>query len=139
MIRGYNFVHKGDIMLRKTFLAIALGTAGVLATPAAQACVWTFGNSPDRDLGATATIAGVASPGTSCASSVGLSAFGTPAATLWNKFASPPDPNETGIGLSNDPTLPVPQHEIAAGSGFVQISLANVLGSHAALSIDFSS
>ena len=124
-------------MLGKTVFAMALGAAAMLAGPAAQACVWTFGvPAVNAAIGVTAT------PAADCGafSTLTLTAFGIGGAqppTPPQLFSKNLGPSEIGIGLTNDPNPG--ENEINVGNGFVQLSLAGVTGSHAALSISFNS
>jgi hypothetical protein len=110
-------------MLRQTAIAIALGTVAILAATSAEACVYNVGAGQTANAPITSpyTVAGTASPGTTCSSSITLTPFGpAPTPSLFNKV-TPGDPTETGIGLTNDTV----DHEILPGSAVV-ISLANV-------------
>jgi hypothetical protein len=114
----------GTKMLRQTAFAIALGTAGFLTAPSADACIWAFGTAgqpPGLALNATfasgTVFAGQATPGTSCGSSLALSS----ADTLFNKNLGA---TEAGIGLTSDPSG---DNEVTPGHS-IQINVANVIG-----------
>jgi len=125
-------------LLAATALVGALGTAGMLTAPSANACVWTLGSTVAAgDLGQSFTQAGAASPGTTCGSSLTL----TPNGISNGTGPSPPDlfnkrdgGDENGIGLTNDPSG---DHEVTPGSS-IKIDLTNVVGRTGplALSID---
>ena len=75
-------------LLAATALVGALGTAGMLTAPSANACVWTLGSTVAAgDLGQSFTQAGAASPGTTCGSSLTL----TPNGISNGTGPSPPD------------------------------------------------
>ena len=94
-------------LLAATALVGALGTAGMLTAPSANACVWTLGSTVAAgDLGQSFTQAGAASPGTTCGSSLTL----TPNGISNGTGPSPPDlfnkrdgGDENGIGLTTIP------------------------------------
>jgi PEP-CTERM motif len=122
-------------MLRKTFLALALGAVGMFATGGAQACVWNFGVGTGGALGTTTT----PTPDCGSFSTLVLNAFGTGGIqppTPPQLFRKQAGPSETGIGLTNDPNG---DNEINVGNGSIVLNLAGVTGSHANLSISFGS
>ena len=131
-------------MVRKTAFVIALGTAGILAAPAADACVWALGSTAAGNtmLGTSFTQAGAATPGTTCGSSLTLTSPAsnplngttTNPVQLFNKQAGV---GETGIGLTNDPSG---DFEVTVGSSIL-IDVSGVLNSTGtmALSVDANS
>ena len=113
-------------MLRKTFLALALGAVGMFATGGAQACVWNFGVGTGGALGTTTT----PTPDCGSFSTLVLNAFGTGGIqppTPPQLFRKQAGPSETGIGLTNDPNG---DNEINVGNGSIVLNLAGVTGSH---------
>ena len=110
----------GMKMLRKTAFAIALGTAGFLTAPSADACLWALGSTaaPNTSLGASFTQAGAATAGTTCGSSLTLTPNGPGSPSLFNKQAGV---GETGIGLTNDPSG---DNEVTPGSS-ITINVAS--------------
>jgi hypothetical protein len=123
-------------MLRKTAFAIALGTAGFLTAPSADACLWAFGTPGQPStptIGQNATFASgttFGGQGTGCASSLSLSSTDT----LFNKNGGA---GETGIGLTSDPSG---DNEVTPGHS-IQINVTNVIGRTGtlALSVDANS
>jgi hypothetical protein len=111
-------------MMRQTAFAIALGSAGILVAPTADACLWALGSTaaPNTSLGASFTQAGAASgPNVTCGSSLTLTPSGPNSPLLFNKNLGA---GETGIGLTNDPSG---QNEVTPGSS-IHIDVTNVIG-----------
>lgn len=107
-------------MKRQTAFLIALGTAGMLAAPNVDACVYNLNTgAANSAIGTSVTIAGTATPGTTCGSSVTLAANGSGSPQLYNKQGGV---GETGLGLTNDPSG---DFEVTPGS-FIQIDLNSV-------------
>jgi hypothetical protein len=115
-------------MKRQTAFLIALGTAGMLAAPTVDACVYNLNTgTANSAIGTSVTIAGTATAGTTCGSSVTLAANGSGSPQLFNKQAGA---GETGLGLTNDPSG---DNEVTPGS-FIQIDLNSVTNPTIALS-----
>jgi PEP-CTERM motif len=117
-------------MLRHTAFAIALGAVGMLTAPSAEACFWAFGTAgqpttpaigQNAPFASSVVFTGQASPGTACGSTLTLTPNGPNNPSLFNKNLGG---NETGIGLTNDPSG---DNEVTVGSN-IQINLGNVIG-----------
>jgi hypothetical protein len=102
----------------------ALGAASILATPSAKATVnivWNFGAGTAGDLGGTTTTQSSVPDNIGIAvTAFGIGGIGPSPAHLFRKEL-PGD--ETGMGLTNDPTG---ENEISAGHGFIQLDLVNL-------------
>jgi hypothetical protein len=128
---------RAKYMLAAITMVGALGTAGMLTAPSADACVWAFGTAgqpPGLALNSTfasgTVFAGQATAGTTCGSSLTLSSTDT----LFNKNLGG---TETGIGLTNDPSG---EDEVTPGHS-ITINVTNVVGRTGtlALSVDAGS
>jgi hypothetical protein len=124
-------------MLRQTAIAIALGSASLLAAPSADACVWEFGSPSQPTTPAIGQNAAFASSvifqgEANCGSSLTLTPNGPNSPSLFNKNLGT---NEMGIGLTNDTSG---ENEVTPGSS-ITINLTNVNGRTIGLSVDANS
>lgn len=116
-------------MLGKTVFAMALGAATMLAGPAAQACVWTFGVPAVNAaaIGVTATtdagLRHLLDIEPDC-----LRRGRHPTPTQPQLFSKNQGPGEIGIGLTHDLTLERTRSMSVTTSS--SLSLAGVTGSH---------
>jgi hypothetical protein len=104
-------------------IASALAAAAALATPPAEATnvVWNFGVGTGGDIGLTTTQLSVPDSIPIIVSAFGIT--GTQPPTPPDLFRKEVGGDETGMGLTNDPTG---DDEISAGHGFIQLDLASL-------------
>jgi hypothetical protein len=107
---------------RALMFASALGAASILATPSAKAVniVWNFGVGTGGALGTTTIQSSVPDNIGIAVTAFGIGGIGPSPAQLFRKELGG---DETGMGLTNDPTG---EDEISVGHGFIQLDLVNL-------------